>query len=96
VSEPSQDQSICTVIVKRLVEERLPMIELLKAKVDQGEVLNDYDMMILKEAIADRQRNAELVKRNPQYLDLASRVAHLYKEIMDKAVENEKNKLSHN
>jgi hypothetical protein len=94
VSEPSEDQKILTVLATRLVEQRLPRLELIKAQLDRGEPLTDYDIRFLKEALADGQGNEALVARNPQVLEIASRVVHMYKEIMDKAIEVESNRQS--
>jgi hypothetical protein len=92
VSEPLEDVKVLTVLATRLVEQRLPRLMLLKAQVDRGEALIDYDINFLKQALADAQGNAALIERHPEVQELAGRIVHLYKEIMDKAVEIEKNK----
>lgn len=92
MSEPSKDTGILTVLAERLVKQRLPRLELLKARVDKGETLTDYDIRFLKEALGDAQGNRALIERHPELQELAGRLLHLYKEIMDKAVENEKNR----
>ncbi len=89
MSEVSKDSGVLTVLAQRLVEQRLPKLLLLKERLDQGEVLTDYDLRFLEEALSDAQENMALVERNRDVQDIAARVIHLYKEIMDKAVQNE-------
>jgi len=92
VSEPSEDTGIITALGERLVKQRLPKLELLKAQLDRGESLTDYDITFLKHSLADAQGNLALIERNPDIQEIAGQVARLYKEIMDKALENEKNR----
>jgi hypothetical protein len=94
VSELTNDQNILTVLATRLVEQRIPRLELLKAQLDRGTPLTDYDIGFLKEALADAQGNAMLIARHPNLQALAGQVVHLYKEIMDKAIEVESNRQS--
>lgn len=94
MSEPANDSGVLAVLAERLVEQRLPRLELLKAKLDRGEVLSDYDINFLTQALADAQNNMALIDRHPELQALAAKVLHLYKEIMDKAVENENNRQS--
>jgi hypothetical protein len=89
MSEVSKDSGVLTVLAQRLVEQRLPKLLLLKERLDQGEVLTDYDLQFLEGALSDAQENMALVGRNREVQDVAARVVHLYKEIMDKAVQNE-------
>jgi hypothetical protein len=90
MSEPSIDTGIITALGERLVKQRLPRLELLKAQLDRGEPLTDYDITFLQHSLADAQGNLALIERNPDIQEIAGQVARLYKEIMDKALENEK------
>ena len=63
----------------------------LKKKVDRGEKLNEFDIQFLEEVFADAQRARGLIERNPEWQELATKMVGLYKEITDKALENEKN-----
>ena len=92
MSEPSKDTGIITALAERLVKQRLPKLELLKAQLDRGESLTDYDITFLKHSLADAQENRALIERNPDIQEIAAQVAHLYKEIMEKALENENNR----
>jgi hypothetical protein len=68
----------------------LPRALELKKKVDAGETLGEYDLSFLESVFRDAETIKPLVNRHPEYQQLVSRIIMLYKEIMDKAMENEK------
>lgn len=89
MSNPSQDAGVIQTLFDRLNSQRLPLALALKEKVDQGETLSEYDISKLDEVFADAQTIQPLIARHPEYQDLVAHVLHLYKEILDKAMENE-------
>jgi hypothetical protein len=90
MSDSSKDLGVITVLLQRLEEQRLPRALALKKKVDQGERLDDSDIAFLEQVLADANEAKPLLERHPEYQDLVSRVVNLYKEITDRALENEK------
>jgi hypothetical protein len=90
MSDSSKDLGVITVLLQRLEEQRLPRALALKKKVDQGERLDDSDIAFLEQVLADANEAKPLLERHPEYQTLVSRVVNLYKEITDKALENEK------
>ena len=90
MSNSSEDLGLVTVLLRRLEQQRLPRALELKEKVDRGERLNDTDMAFLKVVFADANKIKPLLERHPEHHPLVSRVMNLYKEIMDRALENEK------
>jgi hypothetical protein len=90
-SDVSKDLGTLAVLAKRMVEERLPKALAMKARVDKGEVLNDVDLAFLDEVVAGAKQNWGLLK-DPRVLEIAGRMVQLYKEITDKALENERAK----
>ena len=89
MADVSKDLGTLAVLAKRMVEERLPKALAMKARVDKGEVLNDADLAFLDEVVAGAQQNWDLLK-DPRVLEIAGRMVQLYKEITEKALENEK------
>jgi hypothetical protein len=90
MSDSSEDLGVVTVLMERLAQQRLPRALALKEKVDRGERLDDFDIAFLEEVFADANRIKPLVERHPEHQALVSDVVNLYKEITDKALENEK------
>ena len=85
----SQDKGIAAVIVERMEEQRLPRALDLKAKVDEGGVLDDMDIDFLEKVFADSNELKPLLARHPEYQELAGRMMSLYHAITTKALENE-------
>lgn len=86
-----KDQAIIQVLVERLKKQRLPRALSIKEKVDNGGLLNDFDIYFLKEAFKDSRYILPLVERNPEWKTIAVKMIALYKNITDKALENEEN-----
>jgi hypothetical protein len=76
-------------LMERFKTQRLPRILEIKEQVDQGNRLGEYDRLFLEEVIKDAQRNIRHVEEIPECQHMFIQLAHLYKQIMDKAVENE-------
>lgn len=89
MNSESQDAGVIAAIVERLEEQRLPRALDLKAKVDQGGLLDDMDIGFLEHVFADTNKLKPLLERHPEYQDLAARMMNLYLEITTKALENE-------
>ena len=90
MTDTSRDPGVIQALVERLNSQRLPRALELKKKVDAGEVLGEYDLSFLESVFHDAETIKPLVGRNPEYQQLVARAIHLYKEILDKAMENEK------
>jgi hypothetical protein len=91
MSNASTDLGVITALLERLEKYRLPQALKLKEKVDQGELLDDADMEFLEAVFADSKKIQPILERNPKYQDLATRLTNLYREITEKALENERN-----
>ncbi len=92
MADTSKDAGLIQVLAKRLETKRLPWALSLKEKVDRGETLDEFDIQFLTEVFEDAQHIRPLVDRHPEWQDLATRLVQLYKEITDKALENEQAK----
>lgn len=91
MSKDSKDEGVITVLLERFNTQRFPRAMSIKEKVDRGEVLSDSDIAFLEEVFSDANEIKPLVDRHPELNELVARVISLYKEITDKALENEKN-----
>lgn len=90
MTEKSKDAGLIQVLSERMKNQRLPRALNLKEKVDKGETLNEFDIRFLEKVFKDAQEIRPLLDRNPEWKDLAAKLIHLYKEITQKALENEK------
>jgi hypothetical protein len=90
MSKKSSDAGVISVLLERFNNQRLPRVLALKEKVDRGETLSDADLAYLEKIFSDFSQVKPLVDRNPEYMPLVAKVINLYKEIADKALENEK------
>jgi hypothetical protein len=90
MADSSKQAGVIQALVERFGKIRLPVALQLKEKVDRGEVLNDLDIAFLEEVLSDSRRIKPLVDAHPEWQDISARMAQLYREITEKALENEK------
>lgn len=90
MTEVSKDTGIAMALLDRMRTQRLPRAFALKEKVGRGERLDDSDLAFLHEVFETAEQIKPMVDRHPEYQDIYSRALELYKEITDKALENEK------
>lgn len=88
--DSSNEAGVIQVLMERFRNQRLPMALEIKAKVDAGGPISDFDLRFLEEVLTDAQKIQPLVGKHPEYQELVARAIGLYKEIVDKAAENEK------
>jgi hypothetical protein len=69
---------------------RLPRLLRLKDKVDSGKAINDVDFEFLCKEIKDACMTKHLTVNYPELEEFCLRLGHLYKELCDEAVENER------
>jgi hypothetical protein len=85
----SRDKGVAQVLLMRLESERLPFALKLKAKVDRGERLSEFDAQFLKRVLEEGREARRLATKLPQYQEVVTRMADLYEEITRKGLENE-------
>jgi hypothetical protein len=90
MEKPDRDVGVLTALAQRMRDQRLPRALAIKERVEAGGLLSDRDIRFLEEVLADANRIAPIVKRNPEYAGVAARMVDLYKEITAKALENER------
>lgn len=89
MSESPQDLGVIEVLLEEFNTHQLPKALEIKARVDQGEALDAYDMQYLEEVVATVKNAQPLIERHPDYHDLVGRILSLYNEITAKALANE-------
>jgi hypothetical protein len=92
MTDTSKDAGLIQVLAEQLESKRLPRALSLKEKVDRGATLGELDIEFLEQVFKDAQSVRTLLERHPECQDLAAKMIQLYKEITDKALENEKAK----
>ena len=90
MDQKEKDKGMIMVLLERFNKQRLPRALALKKKVDSGELLDDYDQKYIKELQKDSSEVMLIIERNPDYKDLAANIINLYKEIIEKDTENQK------
>jgi len=90
MDQKEKDKGMIMVLLERFNKQRLPRALALKKKVDSGELLDDYDQKYIKELQKDSSEVMLIIERNPEYKDLAANIINLYKEIIEKDIENQK------
>ena len=89
MSNPAHDKILVQLLIKRLVNQGLPRVLQMKEKVLRSQPLNEFDISYLHQMLKETTRLKVLVDHNPQYHALVLRMSNLYKEITEKALENE-------
>ena len=77
-------------LIERFEKQRLPRLLELKKRVDKGEVFSESDIQFITEVTHDAQRSKPLIDRHPEWHKFCAEVIHLYEEVVEKALENEK------
>lgn len=89
MTQSSLDQGVIQVLLDRFNQQRLPRAMEMKEKVGRGEKLEEFDVSYLAGVLEDIQQIRPLLERHPEYEALVLKGLALYKEIVDKATENE-------
>ena len=90
MTQSSEDTGVILALMERFNEQRLPRALELKKRVEQGECLSEPDIAFLDEVFKDANHVMPLIDKHPDLQSIASRAISLYKEITEKALENEK------
>ena len=85
----SKEAGVLAVLARRMTDERLPKALALKERVDRGELLNELDLGFLEQVVQDARSIQPIVDSNPRAKEVAGRMLQLYREITQKALQNE-------
>jgi hypothetical protein len=94
MTDVSKDTGVIMALMERLEHQRLPQALAIQKRVNKGELLSEGDIEFLNHVFEDYQYVTPLLHKHPEWQPAISRVVSLYKEIMDKALENEQGSTS--
>lgn len=77
-------------LIERFEKQRLPQLLEIKKRVDKGGVFSKSDIQFMYQVTLDAQRSKRLIDRHPEWHNFCAEVIHLYEEVVEKALENEK------
>jgi hypothetical protein len=87
--DPEDDRAVIQVLLEQLAEDRLPRTLRIKARVDRGETLNEFDLEYLDEILDEAEQAHDLACSHAELRPLVSKLSDLYSEITKKALDNE-------
>ncbi len=90
MTDDTKDLGIAMTLLERLTKDTLPKAFAIKERLGRGERLDHWDIEFLEELFTRAEQIKPLVDRHPEYQEVYAQVVHLYKEITDQAVANEK------
>jgi len=91
MTDNSKDLGAAITLLERFTKQTLPKVLEIKKRVDSGELLDEWDIYFLHKLLPGRFNEVRpLVDRNPEYQELYTQAVHLYKEITEQALLNEK------
>ena len=90
MNNKKKDEGVVEVLLERFEKQRLPRLLEIKKHVDAGMLLSETDLLFLEKVNKDALNAEPLVKRHPEFEELYVKAVNLYKEIIEKALENEK------
>jgi len=84
------EQGLIVTTLERLRTQRLPRALDIKKKVDAGGTLDEFDIAFLEEIFRDTSFTRAAVHTHPEFQDIVARLTHLYHEISETALANER------
>jgi hypothetical protein len=89
MTETTKDQGVAQALLERFEKFRLPRALDIKARVDAGEKLTENDIAFLERVMSDAEEIKRYVDKVPDLQNLYARAVSLYRDITNKALENE-------
>ena len=90
MNDSADELGVIYALIERFEKQRLPRLLEIKERVDKGGLLSESDIQFITEVTHDAQRSKPLIDRHPEWHKFCAEVIHLYEEVVEKALENEK------
>jgi len=85
-----KDEAVLETIIERFEKYRLPRLIDIRDKVNQGELLSEYDIEFLEQVFKDSRQNKHYIEAADDELKaLMMKILSIYTEITEKALQNE-------
>ena len=94
-SSSDRETGVIVALLDRLTIQRLPRIQAIKAKVDRGERLENFEIDYLTEVFADATASQSKWENHPELAEIIGKISYLYREITERALSNEGEDASH-
>ncbi len=94
MTDNMNDLGVATALVERFTSQTLPRAFEIKERADRGELLSERDIDFLHTLSERAEEVRSLLNRLPEYQELYAQAVHLYKEITEQALLNEKGSTS--
>ena len=83
------DEGVIEALLERITTVIIPKVMAIKAKIDRGEKLSDYDIQVLLQIYERNLRNREIFHRYPEYDKLETELMALYAKVIQSGLNNE-------
>ena len=83
------DVGVVVVLLNRMSGQRLPRALDIKARVDRGDRLEDFDLRFLEDVFAENATELPRWEHHPELNGIIAKMFHLYHEITAQALDNE-------
>jgi len=90
MTDDTKDLGVAISLLERFTKDTLPKALEIKKRLDGGGLLDHWDIEFLEELFKRAEEIKPLVDRHPEYQDVYASAVHLYKQIANEAVQNEK------
>ena len=90
MDESSKQTGVTLVLLERFQKQRLPRALAIKKRIDQGGLLNEFDIKFLETVFRESASIRTLLSKHPEYEPMVTKIISLYHDITAKALENEK------
>jgi hypothetical protein len=90
MTDQDDEIGVILALINRFEKQRLPRLLKLREKVQMGEVLNEADIEFIEQVTHDAQQSKPLIDKHPEWQKFCAYVIHLYEEITEQALKNER------